>query len=480
MKTFKTYILIAAAALATGGFQASATEEIPAVPVNNVKVQQNGTTISVAMDIDASNVKIGSGREVVLRPMIADANGNSAIFPAVYLAGKSNYYLHTRQNDIAAPDVLVRAKDAGVIAYSAQIPYQQWMEQSKLDMVYDYKGCACSTEDAATKTLAQLDYTPIVFTPEIVTMEAQAVSVKTNEISGSAYIDFPVNRMELYPDYRRNPEELAKIRATIDQVRNDPDATITSITIKGFASPDGPYANNERLAKGRTQTLVDYVQGLYSFDRNIMHSEWVAEDWAGLRDYVEKSDLEKRTAILELIDSDLAPDTKDARLRREFPKEYAFLLANVYPGLRHSDYAIEYEIRSFTDVNEIATVMKESPNKLSLNELYLLGESLDPQSDAYAEVYDLAVRMFPADPTANLNAAMSNIRRGNYEQASKFLDKAGTGDQVTYARGLIQAYNQQYDEALKTLAPVAAKLPEAAEAVAQIQKIMDRLANTMQ
>lgn len=63
--------------------------------------------------------------------------------------------------------------------------------------------------------------------------------VKMREMKGSAYIDFPVNRTEIHENYRSNYTELQKIRNTIDVVRNDADTRITSVFIKGYASPEG-------------------------------------------------------------------------------------------------------------------------------------------------------------------------------------------------------------------------------------------------
>ena len=256
-------------------------------------------------------------------------------------------------------------------------------------------------------------------------------------------------------------------------MRNDPDATITSIFIKGYASPEGPYNNNVRLAKGRTQTLCDYVQGLYAFNPSIMKSDWEAEDWAGVRKYVENSDFPRRDAMLSLIDSNLAPDAKDNKLKSDFPTEYAYLLKNVYPALRHSDYTVEYVVRSFSDVNEIARILKTSPNKLSLNELMLLAKSLDPQSDEYADVFDTAVVMFPNDPVANLNAAVINMRRGYLDKAQNYLSRADGSNEAIYARGILQGLQGNYADAVATLQPIAQIMPEAADAMAQIQKIMN-------
>ena len=37
-------------------------------------------------------------------------------------------------------------------------------------------------------------------------------NVKLRQIAGRAFLDFPVNEMVIYPDYRNNPNELARIQ----------------------------------------------------------------------------------------------------------------------------------------------------------------------------------------------------------------------------------------------------------------------------
>lgn len=474
MTTIQKTLMIAAMAVAGASSAAfAANPAVTPLQVSNINIEQNESTLSVSMDLDPAGLNLASSREIIAYPVISDSLGNSVSLPAIYYAGRSRYYLHLREKDVKKPDTLVRATKASAINYSASVAYQPWMQLSNLNMAYDLRGCSCSELEHADIPVLELDLTPLSFTPSFVTVAPLASGVKTRELKGSAYVDFPVNRTELYPDYRRNPEELARIRESIDLVRNDPDATITSIFIKGYASPEGPYNNNVRLAKGRTQTLCDYVQGLYAFNPSIMKSDWEAEDWAGLRKYVENSDFPRRDAMLSLIDSNLAPDAKDNKLKSDFPTEYAYLLKNVYPALRHSDYTVEYVVRSFSDVNEIARILKTSPNKLSLNELMLLAKSLDPQSDEYADVFDTAVVMFPNDPVANLNAAVINMRRGYLDKAQNYLSRADGSNEAIYARGILQGLQGNYANAVATLQPIAQIMPEAADAMAQIQKIMN-------
>lgn len=69
-----------------------------------------------------------------------------------------------------------------------------------------------------------------------------------------------------------------------------------------------------------------------------------------------------------MIDSSLDPDAKEAKIKRTYPEEYRFLLQNCYPALRHTDYRIDYTIRSFSDVEEIKRIMQTQPqNSVSMS-----------------------------------------------------------------------------------------------------------------
>ena len=324
-----------------------------------------------------------------------------------------------------------------------------------------------------------LDFKERVFAPVFAFITPEVELVKSREVRGSAYIDFPVNRTEIRPDYRRNPEELQKIRNTIDVIRDDADTRIVSVAIEGYASPEGPLKNNERLAQGRTEALVKYVRSLYSFEPSLIKSGWVAEDWAGLRRYVESSDMSEKAGILDIIDLEsMAPDAREWRLKSAYPEEYRFLLDNVYPGLRHSDYAVEYVIRSYADVAEIRELIKTTPQKLSLHEMFVLAQSLEPGSDEYREVFEVAVRMYPEDPVANLNAANIALGRDELDRAEVYLAKAGDAPEAVYARGILAAKRGDYATAYSLFdRAAAAGCRETADAVEQLRE-MERYAQS--
>lgn len=403
-------------------------------------LDRNGNLMSAAVTVDISDLKVKSNSAVVFRPMIVNG-ADTVVLNGAGVYGRTRWYQLERAGNVPLSglgELSIRAsKDPEPIMLSQNVEFEDWMDGAQLILkVTDY-GCAgCNNWNDTFNDLAE--YHEVKYVPNFMFAEAVAETIKTRELSGRAYVDFPVNQTVIYPDYRRNAVELAKIISTIDSVKNDKDITVTSLSIKGFASPEGSYDNNTRLAKGRTEALKQYVQQLYKFPEGFIKTSYEPEDWEGLREWVMNSNIENKSEILAIINSDLTPDPKNTKIQTTFPVQYRFLLENVYPGLRHSDYRIEYEIRQFTDVAEIAEVMRTAPQKLNLNEMYVLANSLIPGSDEYNEVFETAVRMYPNDETANLNAANSAMMRGDLVAAEKYLAKAGNSEKARHAREIFQ------------------------------------------
>ena len=445
--------LCIATLLSLGFVGAAASDKTPtdAVRASNIDVARTENNLFVKMDLDLSGYStLNSNREVTVTPMLVNKEDTLRL-PALTIAGRSRYYLHIREGEEDWPSpALYKASKNLTVPYQASAPFSTWM--GKAELVLSAKSCGCCGEPiAATDIPAKtLDLTPkekVTYRPLFAIVTPKAELVKHREIKGSAYIDFPVNRTELYPDYRRNPAELAKINATIDSVRLDKDVQFKAMTIKGYASPEGSYTNNVRLAKGRTATLKDYVLGQYSFPSSIIATSYEPEDWEGLRRYVEKSDIADREGILAIINSDMEPDPRNEEIRRRYPRQYEFLLREVYPGLRHSDYTVEYTVRNYTDINEIKRLIFTDPRKLSLNEMFAATSAMDPASPEYEEAFRVAVRMYPESTDANLNAANIEMRDGNLESAARHLEKAGDSPEATYARGVLEGIKGNFSSA---------------------------------
>ncbi|MCH5230143.1 MAG: hypothetical protein J1F12_09180, partial [Muribaculaceae bacterium] len=92
---------------------------------------------------------------------------------------------------------------------------------------------------------------------------------------------------------------------------------------------------------------------------------------------------------------------------------------------------------TYTDVAEILEVMADRPQNLSLAELFVAANSQPVGSELYDRAFDLAVTMYPDDETANLNAGINAMRRGDLVSADKYLPKAGESPEAEYARAAL-------------------------------------------
>jgi len=437
-------------------FSADAQSIVDGVSVGGLKMERNGQLMAVDMTLNLSDLEVGGNRAVVLTPCLTK-DSLSLDLPSVGVYGRRRYYYYVRNGESMLTDgeetSFRAARKPDSVVYGRVIPYAEWMNGAELSLRRCDYGC-CNTLLAEQSGLlgeyaeAAVEET---FFPELVYVRPAAEKIKSRALEGTAYIDFPVNKTEIYPDYRRNSVELGRIEATIDSVRGDSDATITSVWLKGYASPESPYAHNRKLAIGRTEALKKYIQQLYHFGEGVISTDFEPEDWEGLRRYVEESNLDHRREILALIDSDREPDNKEWKLKSTYPEEYMFLYRNCYPALRHTDYRIAYNIRSYNDAEEIRQVMETSPQKLSLNEFYVVAQQYEPGSDEFTEVFETAVRMYPTDQTANLNAANAAMRRGDNAAAERYLAKAGNSPAAMYARAALAIRTGDLDTARRYL-----------------------------
>ena len=444
---------------------------IPGVSVERLNIERDGRYLTVEMEFDLTALDVDANRAVLLTPRLVNGP-DSLSLPSIGIYGRRRYYYYLR-NGISTisgeSEKSFRASDKpGQLEYDKHLLYGEWMDGATLRLHRSDWGC-CQTILAEYD--GELGRHREAFFPELVFVKPTAEIMKSRSLSGSAYIDFPVDQTVIYPDYRRNTVELGKIQASIDSVRNDKDVTITSVWLKGYASPESPYRHNTELAIGRTAALKKHIGQLYNFADSIILTDYEPEDWAGLRRYVEQSNINHREEILALIDSDMDPDAKEAKIKRAYPAEYRFMLQNYYPALRHTDYRIHYNIRTFSDVEEIKRILAERPRNLNLNELYLAALTYEPGTDEFTDVFETAVRMFPDDETANLNAANAAIRRDDFTTARRYLAKAGNSAEAAYARGALAVREGDYETARRYLDEAKALgLAKAAETLDELNE----------
>ena len=456
-------------------FSVTSDTTVWTLPVKNVTLKRNGELMTVGMDFLLKDYKLKGDKVALLTPVISDGE-HSMELNSTGLYSRLRYIQYLREDKTpvwGSSEIPIKySQRPEILEFNQSVPYEEWMNGAFLYLRRMDFGCCNTLLDKETVRLGNWHET--IFSPQIIyETNIQAETVKVRELSGRAYVDFPVNQIVIYPDYRNNTKELGKIIATIDSVKNDKDITVRSLHIAGTASPEGPYDNNVYLAKNRTIALKDYVQNLYNFTPGFITTSYEPVDWAGLKEWLENNNLKNRDNILAIVNSDIEPYARNSKIKNDYPEEYKWLLTNVYPTLRHSDYRIEYVIKTFTDLDEISELIRTAPQKLSLNEMYLLANSLDADSVEYGDIFATAVRMYPYDTIANLNAANSMLQRNDLEMAEKYLSRAGTSDKAEYARGILALKKGDFDAAVDYFSKAAPTLPEAVTVLQEINNFIN-------
>ena len=75
-------------------------------------------------------------------------------------------------------------------------------------------------------------------------------------------------------------------------------------------------------------------------------------------------------------------------------------------------------------LDEARVIAEINPQMLSLRELYTVAISYKNTPEQFYKIIDISVKIYPASPVANLNAAAAAIERGNTQAAGRYLQMA--------------------------------------------------------
>lgn len=437
-----TYLLYAAFLMAPATALAQNCQEVKLasdkIKVSNVQVAQQNNALSVSMDLNLDSLYLPSNLQLVYTPVFKTRQGEIKM-PEIVINGRRQQIMFERgvgkkQLNLSPEALVVRRtnKKVQTVNYSASIPLSGQVKNYDLNMHEDLCGCG-NMEEGNDFNLRHRRQ------PQAVFVRPAVEAVKVRHLDKRAYIDFPVNRIELHADYRRNPAQLDSIVRTINALKDDKNLEVSAINIHGYASPESPYSHNDYLAKNRAKTLTDYVRRMVALPTQLFTVSSTAEDWDGLRNYLKDSNLEHKTEILAIAnDEKMNPDAREQKIKKLYPSEYRFMLDTWYPALRHSDYRITYKVKPF-DVAEAKEIIKTKPQQLSQEEMFLVAQTYEPGSKEFNDVMEIAVRMFPENETANLNAANTRLNAGDADGAKSYLDKAGNSPEALNARGVYES-----------------------------------------
>ena len=401
-----------------------------ALTLSNVSLWQQGNSLYVSMTFDMKNLTIGSARSLSLIPLLTDGQHNVPL-QEIIVNGKRREKAYIRSLAITKQEptaIIVPYNKRETFNYTQVIPYKPWMANASLQLVENLCGCGnyqeMNAQELITNDVSTEAKRLSAMSPIIAYIQPTVEVVKNRSEQYEAYLDFPVGKSVILPDFMNNQTELRNIREMFNKVQNDKKLTITGVYILGFASPEGPLKLNEQLSKSRAEALKKYLSVHEQIPANLYNVSFGGENWEGLVKALEASNTKEKTEFLNII-----RNTSDIARRKEEIKRvgggapYRTMLKELYPALRKVNCRIDYTIANFK-VDEGKEIIKTQPQYLSLNEMYLVANSYPKGGDDFIKVFDIAVRMYPDDEVANLNAAAVALSKKDLPDARKYLDKS--------------------------------------------------------
>lgn len=155
-------------------------------------------------------------------------------------------------------------------------------------------------------------------------------------------VRYRINLSTMSPNLDDNNRELADLKLFMDSVANDPKIHINSVSITGYASPDGIEASNQKLAYARAVTLKNYLESKYNIsNRYKVDMEGVVEDWTACEKALDRSNVSGRDKALAVIRG-REPKAEKQRSLKAMPVVWTYLKGDVLPKLRYADVEFAY------------------------------------------------------------------------------------------------------------------------------------------
>lgn len=431
------------------------------ISVNAQELKQKGDSLYLSMELDWGLLALKSHRSLTLVPVLTNGS-NYVDFPSIVINGRNRHKAYMRQQSLdktypdEIPFAVVKSSHANRIQYAQQVPFEGWMESAHLELIEDLCGCAGKNENSTRNPIfnrVNMEVTEVYqVQPRLSYVQPQAEEIKKRNEMKEVYLDFKVGSSVILPDLNNNYSELHKVETMLRDVKSDKNVTVENIQFRGYASPEGSVMSNRQLSLKRADAMKDFLSDKLQLGNYKLMAEGYGEDWDSLKKLLSGStitDKEKLIDIIEVCGTSDACEQKMKTVASGGP--YRQMLQTIYPQLRRTVCSVDYTVRGFS-TEEGREIIKLHPQQLSLNEMYLVANSYQEGSESFNEVFEIAVRMFPDDDIARLNAAASAINRNDLVMAQKYLDGVQDKNGVYLnSQGVIYLLKGEYEKAEKYL-----------------------------
>lgn len=282
----------------------------------------------------------------------------------------------------------------------------------------------------------------------------QRVKAKKQE----ANIKFLINQANLRKSELKNNSvgEFVKLLKEINKDREG--LNLQNVEIQAYASPEGGFKFNDKLANKRQNVSEKYVRKEMKSAgvEGNLDAHYTAQDWEGFQQLVQASDIQDKDVILRVLSMYKDPQEREQQIRN-MSEGFRELADAILPELRRSRLIIHYETIGRND-EQIKAQYNEDAAKLSADEL-LYYATLEEDAAKKEEIYAKTAQLYTNDYRPLNNLAVMAFNRGDEAKAKELLaqaiTKSNNAAEANATLGLIAFKNGNVAEAENLIAKAA-------------------------
>ena len=371
-------------------------------------------------------------------PLVADGGQVDAtingVFPEKYMNKKAVIVQQTLKGapatfqgeKVLGNDQTISYQLGGHYTMKTSYPFEPAMQKSEMFLTFDAKLGKKQVDVPAIKVADGVIATSELYHRTLTSAQPSVAAdafQRVVEQKQEANIKFLIQQAELRKSELQN-NTVQEFISLLKRIANDRENIVLSnVEVSAYASPDGGFALNEKLANKRQENTEGFVKQQMkqaNMDGDV-EANYTAQDWEGFQQLVQASDIQDKDVILRVLSMYKDPQEREQQIKN-LSHGFQELADGILPELRRARLTINYETLG-SDDETIFNQIKNDPSKLTVEEL-IYAASIAETPAEQESILKTTARLYPKDARSFNNLAALAYSKGNYDEAAAYLTQA--------------------------------------------------------
>lgn len=378
-------------------------------------LEMHGDSVRVRVDVTFPEKGIKKKAKAEITPML----GGTALKTVTVLGEKAT-----------GNGTTILYKPGGKVVYEDIVAYKPDMETADLMVTGKvYKGDKEKEGKFEDKKVADAT----IITPFLVNKDFRVIYEKdafrrVTEETTFAQINYEKGKSTVRPAELKD-KDIIDLQNWMAAAQANPKINIKSISVVGYASPEGEEDKNNTLSNDRAEAgkkaSMDFSKQAMNEkgQTEIYSTVGRGEDYVGFKRELEKSEMnaDEKNLVIRVLEMHQDPATRETEMRN-MGKTFTSLDKNIFPLLRRSEMIVTYDLTGYSD-EELKAIAASTPDSLTLEEL-LFTATLVNDLNEKLRIYQVAAKNFPNDHRTHNNVGAVLYQQNKMNEAKSAFEKS--------------------------------------------------------